>query len=116
MVGTITVINGYKEGFDIGIYIGRGGKGKANSPFANPYTVKDYGRELCLKKYAEWLDKKLKDKNSPQRVQFDTMINLLREGHDIKLVCFCAPKPCHGDILKNRLEENISEPNLLRFN
>lgn len=113
MVGKVTVVNGYKEGFDIGIYIGRGGKGKTQSPFANPYTIKDYGQELCLKKYTKWLNDKLKDRTSPQRVQFDTMCNLLKKGHNLKLVCFCAPKPCHGYIIKSLLENKLNESNLL---
>lgn len=109
MQGTITVVNGYKEGFNTGIYIGRGGKGKAQSPFANPFTVKDYGLKLCLKKYKEWLQEKLKDKNSPQRVQLETLAEMVMNGHNIRLVCFCKPKPCHGDIVKQILEEYIGE-------
>lgn len=109
MQGTITVVNGYKEGFDTGVYIGRGGKGKAQSSFANPFSVQDYGRELCLKKYEEWLKEKLKNKNSPQRVQLETLAEIVMTGHNIRLVCFCKPKPCHGDILKRILEDYINE-------
>jgi len=70
------------------VYIGRGSK------WGNPWRVKDWGREGAILAYTHWLDgngdceahvgRKPPD---PEELQ----------GKD--LVCFCAPLPCHGDIL-----------------
>ena len=76
------------------VYIGRG------SIFGNPYKVNAYCN-LCgkihstggstLKCYTEYFnDKLLSDPNFKQAV-------LKLKGKT--LVCFCKPKPCHGDII-----------------
>lgn len=106
-IGKITVTNGYATGFDKGIYIGRGGKGKVTSPLANPFRVDVHGREACLAKYKEWLDLKLKDRDTPQSVLLEQLTNMLMMGMDITLVCFCAPKRCHGDIIKEIVEKRL---------
>jgi len=64
------------------IYIGRGSK------WGNPFRIGLEGdRATVIAKYERWLR---------------TQHHLLRaldelKGHD--LVCFCAPLPCHGDLL-----------------
>lgn len=65
------------------IYIGRG------SVYGNPFRIGvDGTREQVIQKYEERL------MNDPN------LLNMVREnlrGRD--LICFCAPLPCHGDIL-----------------
>jgi tryptophan synthase alpha subunit len=36
-------------------------------------------------------------------------IKNLAEKQDVNLVCFCAPKSCHGDIIKEIIELFIKE-------
>lgn len=64
------------------IYIGRG------SPGGNPFRIgADGDRPAVIAKYEAWL------RDQP---------NLLKRLDDLRgrsLVCFCAPKPCHGDLL-----------------
>ena len=76
-----TVVNKYKESFDV--YIGRG------SIWGNPFVIgKDGTREEVIEKYEQYyLENKL----------LQSKIHLLKGK---KLGCFCAPKACHGDILK----------------
>ena len=65
------------------IYVGR------PTMFGNPYRMsKMCSREEALVKYRHWLDK--------HPAILDAAKQCLR-GHD--LVCWCAPKPCHADIL-----------------
>lgn len=57
------------------------------SKWANPFTVKKYGREKCLEMYEEYV------RNGP-------LWNDLDELKDYEcLGCWCAPETCHGDIL-----------------
>lgn len=107
--GNIYVTNGYKSGFNKGIYIGRGGRGFRGSPLANPYTLGKHTREEALDLYEAWLLRKLKDPKSAQSIELTRLVNLVKNGTDINLICFCAPKPCHGDIIKNIIEENLYE-------
>lgn len=63
------------------VYIGRGG------PWGNPYKIgKDGTREEVIEKYRASL--------TPERI---IEIKLKLKGKI--LGCFCAPKPCHGDVL-----------------
>jgi hypothetical protein len=65
------------------VYIGRG------SPYGNPFVIGKHGtRDEVCDKYKEYL------LSNPQ------LINKVKTelvGKD--LICFCAPKRCHGDIL-----------------
>lgn len=71
------------------VYVGR------PSRWGNPFKVKDYGLEVALKKYEEWLVNKLKE--DPHFL--DPLI-----GKD--LVCWCdLNEPCHADILLKYIEK-----------
>ena len=72
------------------IYIGRRNARYrlAASKWANPFSVRrEADREAVIAAYEKWL-----------RSQRDLMEALHKlEGRD--LVCWCAPLPCHGDVL-----------------
>jgi hypothetical protein len=69
------------------VYIGRrtGFGTWLQSEWANTYSVKRYGRDGAIKRFRE---KKLPTKLAE--------LPKLR-GKD--LLCWCAPEPCHGDVL-----------------
>lgn len=64
------------------VYIGRGSK------WGNPFRIgPDGDRATVIEKYARWLR---------------TQHHLLRSLDELRgrdLICFCAPLPCHGDLL-----------------
>lgn len=65
------------------VYIGRG------SPYGNPFVIgKDGDRDDVCNKYEQMLN------NNPALVS-----KVKKELRGKDLVCFCAPKRCHGDIL-----------------
>lgn len=74
------------------VYIGR------PSPWGNPFVIgKDGTRAEVIAKYRDYLQK---------NPEFEERVK--RELAGKNLVCFCAPKPCHGDVLlalANGLEE-----------
>jgi hypothetical protein len=78
------VLNRYRNGLPAGAaYIGRPSK------WGNPFPLKDFAdRESCLAAYRDWLE------SQPVLIE-----DAKRELAGRDLVCFCAPKPCHGDIL-----------------
>ena len=85
-----TVVNKYKENFDV--YIGRG------TLFGNPYEIgKDGNRLEVIQKYKKWFIEKLKDFEFKKQV-----LNLKGK----KLGCFCKPKLCHGDIIVGYLNRS----------
>lgn len=65
------------------------------SIWSNPFKVKEYGLEKCLKMYEEYIKVKIETDAS---YDLDSL-----EGK--KLGCWCKPCKCHGDILKKLLFE-----------
>ena len=64
-------------------YVGR------PSDFGNPFFIgRDGTREEVIKKYSEWIE---------GRPVLQERIKNELKGSD--LGCFCAPEPCHADIL-----------------
>lgn len=67
------------------VYIGRG------SIYGNPYVIGKHGtREEVIAKFQRDLEDSLDDPLTQHAL-------LALDGKD--LVCFCAPMPCHGDVL-----------------
>lgn len=80
-----------------GEYIGRG------SPLGNPFPLGNFlNRTQCVDAYKKYICDEITDHN-------DVIINELKRLHKLakdtplNLVCFCAPKECHGDIIKQIL-------------
>lgn len=90
------VVNIKKEPYDV--YIGRAGKGQ-DGYFGNPFKLeKGKPRGSTLEKYKEYFHKKML--NDPE---FKKRILSLKGK---TLGCFCKPNACHGDIIKEYLDEN----------
>lgn len=83
-----------------GEYIGRG------SPLGNPYPIGEkYNRQQAIAMYRIWLQEQI-DKGNP--VVLDELNRLGNKAIDEKglaLQCFCYPKPCHGEVIKEKLVE-----------
>jgi hypothetical protein len=67
--------------------------GANKSKWYNPFSVKKYGREECLKKYEEYI-----------RANKD-LFDSINELKGKKLGCWCYPEKCHGDILVKLFKE-----------
>ena len=107
----ITVVNRYKNTGGGGIFIGR------PSPLGNPFShldnvakhvTKVATREEAVAHYAEWLDEKIASRDPDVIRELNRLLWMARDG-PIKLVCFCAPKSCHGDVIRERLFQRLSE-------
>lgn len=85
-MSSTTVVNIYKELYDISIM--RPGY------FGNPFKIGvDGDRDEVISKYREWL-----------RTQ-PSLIDLMKcELKGKRLGCCCKPKPCHGDIIVEFIE------------
>lgn len=81
-----TVLNIYYEKpYDI--YIGR------PSPWGNPFVIgRDGTRAEVVEKYRKYI------KSAPR------LLARLPELKGKRLGCFCAPRPCHGDVLVELVE------------
>ncbi|HHX2519694.1 DUF4326 domain-containing protein [Neisseria subflava] len=68
-----------------------------------PFTVEEYGRGNCISLYAEYLDKQLADTQSREYKIISRLVDELLKGYEIRLMCWCSPHPCHGDIIQDRV-------------
>lgn len=78
------------------LYIGRANTyaGLVQSPLANPFKVKDYGRGKTIAHYRRWLWERMQAGD-------EVVLNALRAiDESTVLICWCAPGPCHGDVVK----------------
>lgn len=84
-------------------YIGR------PSTLGNPFSI-DMGRAECISKYKTYIHEKLFDNVDPDIVQaFMDIINIGNKYGEVNLVCYCAPLPCHGDIIKSMIVNGIKD-------
>lgn len=74
------VVHCKREPYDI--YIGRPGK------WGNPFQIgRDGTREEVIRKYERWVTEQ------------PDLVTSLPDLAGKTLGCWCAPKPCHGDVL-----------------
>lgn len=102
----ITVQNKRKGGK--GIYIGRGNKRTPGSVLGNPFKMKHEGdRDRVVEEYRSWLEDQMKQEGSV-REEIYRLADLAKAGNAVNLVCWCAPKRCHGDVVKETVERILA--------
>ena len=80
-----------------GIYVGR------PSPLGNPFPLHhEATRAQVIRDYEDWLAEQLLDPRSPASIELHRLAALART-QDLFLVCWCAPKACHADIIKRTI-------------
>jgi len=118
-MGTIEVINIHStivptDG--VYIYIGRG----KTSVLGNPFTHKRDGtlaqyyvpnREMAISGYETYLEESYRN-NEEFKKRIDEIYDFYSHGSKIYLGCFCAPKSCHGDIIKKYIEKRYIKEHL----
>ena len=93
------------------IYIGRG------SILGNPYTGSKElsktkalfqcdSREEAISKYRTYIENKLIEKDPDICNEFNKLYKKAKNGN-INLVCYCKPKDCHGDVIKEIVEKQL---------
>ena len=81
-----------------GMYVGR------PSPLGNPFAMQgESTRAQVIRDYEEWLAEQLLDPCSAASTEMSKLAALARK-QDICLLCWCAPKACHADIIKRTIE------------
>ena len=81
-----------------GEYIGRG------SPLGNPFVIgKDGSREQVIAKYRVWINEQIMRKNPVVLDELNRLGNKAIDEKGLALQCFCYPKPCHGEVIKEKL-------------
>jgi hypothetical protein len=111
MDGTITVVNKRTHvPTDRDVYVGRG------SALGNPYTHRSgtkalficSTREVAIDLCRDWLLTQVQEKNPAVCAALNDIYRMAKTG-DVNLVCYCAPKACHGDVIKALIEAKLKK-------
>lgn len=79
-----------------GEYIGRG------SPLGNPFPIQAGAtRKTVIEAYTTWLSEKIINSDPKVINELDRLHKIAVNSGMLKLQCFCAPKPCHGDVIRD---------------
>ncbi len=82
-------------------YVGRG------SPLGNPFPISfNTTREEVIAKYGEYLPQRIREGDAEIRGELNRIWKAAKVG-DVNLVCFCAPRDCHANIIKKLIEEKL---------
>jgi len=83
ILSSLKVLNKKFDVLEGGVYVGR------PTPFGNPFEIgRDGTRAEVIKKYEEWITTNIGLRNKAKK-----------ELKGKSLICWCAPLPCHADIL-----------------
>lgn len=107
----ITVVNKYKHTpTENDVYIGR------SSVLGNPFTsIQDRqtkaeficnNREESVESFKQYILNKIYTKD----LKICDELNRIYKMKEVNLVCFCKPKSCHGDIIKEIIESKKKKP------
>jgi uncharacterized protein (DUF488 family) len=102
-IPTIQIVNHYQLHHGDNEYIGRG------SVLENPYGIKDITEEEALSKYEKYLYDELSKGNTKIINELDRLAQIAIKTGTLVLRCYCAPKRCHGEIVKQLLLTAISQ-------
>lgn len=110
----INVVNHYhisKEDHQGTEYIGRG------SPLGNPYSHKEGTKaevvvptlDEAIASYRAWLVAQIQNGNAVVIDELDRLAQIALSTGRLNLRCYCAPKPCHGEVIKEIILQAIAD-------
>jgi len=78
---------------------------QAGSPLANPYHfTREEDRNHVINQYRVWLWRKIQASDVEVLQELRRLLTLARRPEGVTLLCWCAPKPCHGIIIARALQ------------
>jgi hypothetical protein len=72
----------------------------------NPFSLNAYSRDEAIARYRVWLEKKVSERDKEVCAALNTLWQVALK-QDVELECFCAPLPCHGDVIKAVVEAKL---------
>lgn len=81
----------------------------SGSVLGNPYhMVRESQRAEVIARFRADLAQDWRE-HGPMRAEVERIAELVRSGQGVALACWCAPKPCHGDIVKRAVEALLAK-------
>jgi hypothetical protein len=81
-----------------GAYVGR------PTPLGNPFRLESEDqREEVVSRYAAWIEEELRQGNRAVAQALGDLYRRLKRRGELTLLCFCAPKRCHAEVIAEHL-------------
>ena len=81
-----------------GVYVGR------PTPLGNPFRLeREDQREEVVARYATWLEQELHRGNREVARTLEELYRKLKRQGVLTLLCFCAPRRCHAEVIAEKL-------------
>jgi hypothetical protein len=92
---------GNKKSGDEGHYCGR------PSSLGNPFYMGVFTRNQACDAYARWLPQRIEAQDPLIMTELNELLIEYKEKGELTLLCWCAPKRCHCETIKEVLEQWI---------
>ena len=80
---------------------------RSNKILGNPYYMNtESERDLVCEKYKLWIYQKLLQKDKAVIDELNRIIKIYKKHNKLRLFCWCAPKRCHAETIKEIIERN----------
>jgi hypothetical protein len=90
-----------------GVYVGR------PTPLGNPFRLeREDQREEVVARYAAWLEEELRQGNREVARALEELYRRLKRQGVLTLLCFCAPRRCHGEVIAEHLKRRAEAEGL----
>ena len=60
--------------------------------------------DVVIDQYRVHLERELERGSGPVFDAFQNIVSLVRSGRSVALNCWCAPLPCHGDVIAEQVK------------
>lgn len=111
MKSTIQIVNVKFDKQPEIVYVGRRMPGREGSPLGNPYKVGQVTDPIEM--FRRWLWRQLQGDTLAHR-EIRRLAEMYASGQPLILGCWCAPGPCHAQIIKSAVEWYASTHNHLQ--
>ena len=80
-----------------------------SSPLGNPFFMKNENqRDDVCDAYEQYFNMLIKDQSGAFYGELNRIISIAKT-QDVRLMCWCSPKRCHSETIKNYIEKEISK-------
>lgn len=80
----------------------------SGSPLQNPIILhNESDRPKVLSEYEIYFKDKLRERDPSIIKALMRIVDLVMSGQDVALMCWCAPKACHGNTVKRICEKKV---------
>jgi hypothetical protein len=82
----------------------------SGSPLGNPFHMRgEWERQMVCLKYEAWFREQLEKGNQAVLNELNRLKQIVRDGNNLMLLCWCSPKQCHAETIKAWLESGLAK-------